>query len=44
MLGNESGAGGLGLSLGLGFGLSLRLRLGLKPRLLVWVILCHDDA
>ena len=42
MLGNESGAGGLGLSLGLGFGLSLRLKLGLRPRLLVWVILYHD--
>ena len=42
MMHNESGAEKLGLSLGLGFGLSLRLRLGLKPRLLVWVILCHD--
>ena len=40
MMHNESGAEKLGLSLGLGFG--LRLRLGLKPRLLVWVILCHD--
>ena len=44
MMHNESGGEKLGLSLGLGFGLSLRLRLGLKPRLLVWVILCHDDA
>ena len=42
MMHNESGAEKLGLSLGLGFGLSLRLRLGLKPRLLAWVILCHD--